>query len=167
MALVRDPVVDDAYAWVRARPPDPCPPSLVHGDYRIGNCLGEDGKITAILDWELSYVGDPRYDLGYISLEYEAGRFTDPGSPLLGAVADRDWFLAEYEARSGRPVDLEVVRTYAALAALMLYAILTTGLRLYANGDTQDIRLAWTRFVLPGVRQDLSGLMGWPTLTSA
>ena len=159
MRLIRDPVVEDAHAWLRERTPDPVEPSLVHGDYRIGNCLSEDGKITAILDWELSYLGDPRYDLGYISLEYEAGRFTQPGSPLLGAVAGRDWFLAEYEARSGRPVDLEVVRTYAVLAALMLYAILTTGIRMYVDGRSTDVRMVWTRFALASLRQELAALM--------
>jgi aminoglycoside phosphotransferase (APT) family kinase protein len=165
--LVSDPVVDEAYAWVRSRRPDPVAPSLVHGDYRIGNCLVDDGRISAILDWELSHVGDPRFDLGYMSLDYHAGKFTTPGSPLLNAVADREWFHQRYTELSGRPVDIEVVNTFAAVGALMLFAIMTTGLRLYANGDTQDIRLAWTRFVLPGVRQDLSGLMGWPSLTSS
>ena len=165
--LVSDPVVDEAYAWVRSRRPDPVAPSLVHGDYRIGNCLVDDGRISAILDWELSHVGDPRFDLGYMSLDYHGGKFTTAGSSLLNAVADRDWFHQRYTELSGRPVDLEVVNTFAAVGALMLFAIMTTGLRLYANGDTQDIRLAWTRFVLPGVRQDLSGLMGWPALTSA
>ncbi len=159
MALVRDPVVEDAYAWLRERPPDPTQPTLVHGDYRIGNCLNQDGKITAILDWELSYLGDPRYDLGYISLEYEAGRFTRPGSALLGSIASRDWFLGEYEARSGRPVDLEVVRTYAVLAALMLTAILTTGIRMYVDGRSTDVRMVWTRFALPALRQELAALM--------
>ena len=107
--LVSDPVVDEAYAWVRSRPPDPVAPSLVHGDYRIGNCLVDDGRISAILDWELSHVGDPRFDLGYMSLDYHAGKFTSPGSPLLNAVADRDWFHRRYTELSGRPVDLEVV----------------------------------------------------------
>ena len=152
MALVRDPVVEDAYAWLRGRVPDPVPPTLVHGDYRIGNCLNEDGRITAILDWELSYVGDPRYDLGYISLAYEAGAFTHPGSELLGSIADREWFFDEYEARSGRPVDREVVRTYAVLADLMLTAILTTGIRMYVDGRTTDVRMVWTRFALSSLR---------------
>ncbi len=161
MALVRDPVVEDAYAWLREREPDPCEPTLVHGDYRIGNCLNEHGRITAILDWELSYLGDPRYDLGYISLAYEAGKFTRPGSELLGSVADREWFMSEYEKRSGRAVDPEVVRTYAALAALMLIAILTTGIRMYSDGETEDVRMLWTRFAIPGLRQDLTALMNY------
>jgi aminoglycoside phosphotransferase (APT) family kinase protein len=159
MKLVRDPIVEDAYAWLRDRPPDPCEAALVHGDYRIGNCLNEDGRITAILDWELSYVGDPRYDLGYISLEYEAGRFTKPGSRLLGSIAEREWFMAEYERRSGRPVDPEVVRTYAVLADLMLTAILTTGIRMYVDGRSDDIRMVWTRFALASLRQELTALM--------
>lgn len=160
--LVNDPVVNEAYAWVRSRRPDPVQPSLVHGDYRIGNCLVEDGHVSAILDWELSHVGDPRFDLGYMSLDYHAGKFTSPGSPLVNAVADREWFYARYTELSGRAVDVEVVNTFTAIGALMLVAIMTTGLRVYAKGETDDIRLAWTRFVLPGVRQDLSRLMGWP-----
>lgn len=159
--LVNDPVVNEAYAWVRSRRPAPVTPSLVHGDYRIGNCLTEGGHISAILDWELSHVGDPRFDLGYMSLEYHAGKFTSPGSPLLNAVADADWFYARYTELSGRPVDIDVVHTFTALGGLMLFAIMTTGLRVYSRGETNDIRMAWTRFVLPGVRQDLSGLMGW------
>lgn len=161
--LVNDPVVNEAYAWVRSRRPDPVPPSLVHGDYRIGNCLTDHGRISAILDWELSHVGDPRFDLGYMSLEYHAGKFTAPGSPLLNAVADADWFYARYTELSGRPVDVDVVNTFTALGGLMLFAIMTTGLRVYSQGETSDIRMAWTRFVLPGVRQDLSRLMGWPS----
>lgn len=159
MALVRDPVVEDAYAWLAEREPSPAEPALVHGDYRIGNCLSRDGEITAVLDWELSYLGDPRYDLGYISLDYEAGKFTRPGSPLLGAVAEREWFLNEYERRSGREVDPEVVRTYAVLAALMLTAILTTGIRMFADGRTDDVRMAWTRFAIPALRHELTELM--------
>jgi len=161
MRLLRDPVLEDAYAWLRGREPDPVEPTLVHGDYRIGNCLNQDGRITAILDWEISYLGDPRYDLGYISLEYEAGKFTKPGSRLLSSTADREWFMREYERRSGRPVDPEVVRTYSVLAALMLVAILTTGIRMYADGRSEDVRMAWVRFAIPGLRQELTALMDY------
>jgi aminoglycoside phosphotransferase (APT) family kinase protein len=161
--LVNDPVVNEAYAWVRSRRPDDVAPALVHGDYRIGNCLTDGGRVSAILDWELSFVGDPRFDLGYMSLDYHAGKFTSPGSELLNAVADRDWFFERYTELSGRPVDIDTVNTFTALGGLMLFAIMTTGLCVYSRGETDDIRMAWTRFVLPGVRQDLARLMGWAT----
>jgi hypothetical protein len=50
---------------------------------------------------------------------------------------------------------------YAAIGALMLFSIMGTGLALYAAGESSDIRAAWSRFVLPGLRADLAGLMGW------
>ncbi|MFA4927137.1 MAG: phosphotransferase family protein [Patulibacter sp.] len=159
--VVRDPIVDEAYAWVRDRVPTPVAPALVHGDYRIGNCLVDRGRISAVIDWELAYVGDPRFDLGYLSQPYETGKFTRPGSALLGAVADREWLFARYEQRTGAAVDREVVRTYTALGALMLIAIMSVGVRVYADGGTDDIRMAWSRFVFPGLRQDLAGLMDW------
>ncbi len=159
--LVNDPVVEEAYAWVLDNEPAPVAPRLVHGDYRIGNCLIDDGRISGVLDWELSTIGDHRFDLGYMALDYHAGRFVSAGSPLLGAVADRDWFEHRYAAASGEAVDRSVVNVYAALGALMLFSIMGTGLRLYADGESADIRAAWSRYVFPGLRADLASLMGW------
>jgi aminoglycoside phosphotransferase (APT) family kinase protein len=159
--LVRDPIVDEAYAWLREREPDPVEPCLVHGDYRIGNCLLDGGHIMGILDWELCYVGDPRFDLGYLELEYYAGKFTVPGSSLLNAVCEREWFHDRYTRLSGRPVDADVLRTFSVLGGVMLITIMTTGVRVFADGSSDDIRMAWGRFTLPGLRQDLARLMKW------
>jgi aminoglycoside phosphotransferase (APT) family kinase protein len=159
--LVPDPVVEEAYAWLLDNEPDPVEPRLVHGDYRIGNCLVDGGRMTGVLDWELASIGDPRFDLGYMALPYSSGRFVTAGSPLLGAVADRDWLEQRYEAASGFPVDRSVVDVYAALGALMLFSIMGTGLALYARGESSDIRSAWSRFVFPGLRADLAQLMDW------
>jgi aminoglycoside phosphotransferase (APT) family kinase protein len=159
--LVSDPVVEEAYAWVLDNEPPAVEPRLVHGDYRIGNCLVDGGRISGILDWELSTLGDHRFDLGYMSLDYSAGRFVSRGSPLLGAVADRDWFEARYAATTGETVDRSVVNVFAALGALMLFSIMGTGLRLYADGESSDIRAAWSRYVFPGLRADLASLMAW------
>jgi aminoglycoside phosphotransferase (APT) family kinase protein len=159
--LVRDPVVEDAFAWLREREPDPVPPALVHGDYRIGNTMIHEGRIAAVVDWELAYLGDPRYDLGYAALDYLAGKFIEPGSALLEAVCDRDWFFRAYERLRATTVDPEVVRSYSVLGALALICILLTGIRTYADGRTTDVRMAWNRYAVPGLRQDLVRLMGW------
>jgi aminoglycoside phosphotransferase (APT) family kinase protein len=161
--LVADPVVEEAYAWLLDNEPTPVPPRLVHGDYRIGNCLVDGGRMTGVLDWELAYIGDPRFDLGYMALPYSAGRFVSPEtqSPLTGAVAERGWLERRYAAATSEPVDRAVVDLYAAMGALMLFSIMGTGLALYAEGKSTDIRAAWSRFVFPGLRADLAGLMGW------
>ncbi|HZO07462.1 MAG TPA: phosphotransferase family protein [Solirubrobacterales bacterium] len=159
--LVEDPVVEEAYAWLLENEPDPVQPRLVHGDYRIGNCLIDKGRLSGVLDWELASIGDPRFDLGYLSLDYHGGRFVTPGSPLCGAVAERGWMEERYEAATGQPVDRSVVNVFAAMGALMLFSIMGTGLHLYSKGESSDIRAAWSRFVFPGLRADLASLMGW------
>jgi aminoglycoside phosphotransferase (APT) family kinase protein len=161
MRLVRDPIVEEAFAWLAGRVPADEHLGLVHGDYRIGNTLVAADRIAGVLDWELAFVGDTRFDLGYLSLDYLAGKFLRPGSRLLCATAERDWFMAEYQRRRGVVVDDEVVRTYSVLGALMLISILLTGMHYFHDGSTSDIRMAWGRFAIPGLRQDVVRLMGW------
>jgi aminoglycoside phosphotransferase (APT) family kinase protein len=159
--LVPDPVVEEAYAWLLDNEPEPVAPRLVHGDYRIGNCLVDAGRMTGVLDWELASIGDPRFDLGYMALRYSGGRFITGGSELTGAVAERGWLERRYQAATGEPTDRAVVDLYAALGALMLFSIMGTGLALYDAGKSTDIRAAWSRFVFPGLRADVAELMGW------
>jgi len=62
--------------------PAALPPVVNHGDYRLGNTLCADGAVTAIIDWEIWSVGDPRIDLSWLTF------FTDeakhPAMPLPG-----------------------------------------------------------------------------------
>ena len=156
-----DPVMDEVWPWLLSRTPTDVPWGLVHGDYRIGNTLVHQGRIAGVIDWELCHFGDTRFDLGYVVLKYTAGKFFRVGSDLVSAVADLDWFLERYEQGTGRAVDREVVRTYSAFGAAILMTILATGAHEFAEGHTTDIRMAWNRFAMPGLRQDLTALMDW------
>lgn len=157
----RDPVVRAAYAWLAAHEPPQERLGLVHGDFRLGNLLLRDGRVSGILDWELAHHGDVRFDLGYLALAYTAGKHLRPKTELLGAVAEPDWFFDRYEELTGAPVDRAVVRTFSVLGALALIALGHTGMRRYADGETRDMRRVWIRFTLPGLRQELTALMGW------
>jgi aminoglycoside phosphotransferase (APT) family kinase protein len=159
--LVRDPVTEEAFRWLRARVPREEHRGVVHGDYRIGNALVEDGQVTALLDWELAYIGDVRFDLGYLALERLAGKHLRPVTKLLNAFADEDWFFDEYARLSGRPVDREVVRTFSVLGVMMLLATHYMGIWMYHHGRSADFRLAWNRFGVVGLRQDLTRMMSW------
>ncbi len=159
--LVRDPVTEEAFAWLRSRVPGEPQTGVVHGDYRVGNALVHEGRVTAVLDWELAYVGDVRFDLGYLALERLAGKHLRPVTTLLNAFADRDWFFEGYGRLTGRPVDPEVVRTFSVLAITMLLATHYMGIWMYSNGRSKDFRLAWNRFGVVGLRQDLTQLMEW------
>jgi aminoglycoside phosphotransferase (APT) family kinase protein len=159
--LVRDPVTEEGFEWLRARVPAEEQRGIVHGDYRIGNALVDRGRLTALLDWELAYVGDVRFDLGYLSLERLAGKHLRPVTSLLNAFADADWFFDEYARRTGREVDREVVRTFSVLGIMMLLSTHYMGIWMYAQGRSTDFRLAWNRFGAIGLRQDLTQLMEW------
>ena len=159
--LVRDPVTEEGFDWLRARVPADEQLGIVHGDYRIGNALVEHGRLTALLDWELAYVGDVRFDLGYLSLERLAGKHLRPVTSLLNAFADEDWFFEEYARLTGRAVDRDVVRTFSVLGIMMLLSTHYMGIWMYAQGRSTDFRLAWNRFGAIGLRQDLTRLMEW------
>jgi aminoglycoside phosphotransferase (APT) family kinase protein len=61
------PIVRAAIRWLRRNPPPPAQKiSVVHGDYRSGNFLHDgEGKMIAVLDWEMVHLGDPLEDLGW------------------------------------------------------------------------------------------------------
>jgi aminoglycoside phosphotransferase (APT) family kinase protein len=157
----RDPVLEEAFHWLAANSPAQARLGLVHGDFRIGNMLIEGGRVSAILDWELAYVGDVRFDLGYIATEYMAGKHLRAKTDLLGAVAGREWFFAEYERLIGAELDREAVRAFSILGLASLMAMSYKGMRRYVDGRNTDFRRAWARFGLPGMRQELTKLMDW------
>jgi aminoglycoside phosphotransferase (APT) family kinase protein len=159
--LVRDPVTEEAFAWLRSRVPADTKTGVVHGDYRIGNALVDDGHVTALLDWELAYVGDVRFDLGYLTLERLAGKHLRPQTALMNAFTEEQWFFGEYARLTGEPVDRDVVRTFSVLAVMMLLATHYQGIWMYSHGRSKDFRLAWNRFGVVGLRQDLTRLMEW------
>jgi aminoglycoside phosphotransferase (APT) family kinase protein len=159
--LVRDPVVEEAFDWVADRAPEPAWPGLVHGDYRLGNVLVDGNRVRAILDWELAYVGDVRFDLGYLAMPRAAGKHLRARSPLMATFADRDWFMERYAELTGRVVDAESLVTFQMIGIMMLLATQFTAAWMYDAGRTTDFRMAWSRFSFAGLRQDMVELMGW------
>jgi aminoglycoside phosphotransferase (APT) family kinase protein len=77
------------------------PARVVHGDYGLHNCLSREGAVAAVLDWEISTLGDPLADLAYA-----LNRFPDPAD---GAVPDP----ASATAPPGFPTRAELAERYA------------------------------------------------------
>jgi aminoglycoside phosphotransferase (APT) family kinase protein len=94
--------------------PPALPATIVHGDFRLGNLLAVDDRITAVIDWEIWSVGDPRVDAGWFLINCDpmtyrrsarAARYIRATPPLseletvyreeLGReVPELDWFQA-------------------------------------------------------------------------
>jgi aminoglycoside phosphotransferase (APT) family kinase protein len=103
--------MEQLIAWLPAHLPPPAPVRLVHGDYRLDNIIlsASEPKILAVLDWELSTLGDPLADLAYHLMQWDmppsetgAGVGTLVGHDLgrLGIPARADYVDA-YVARTG------------------------------------------------------------------
>jgi aminoglycoside phosphotransferase (APT) family kinase protein len=114
----------------------PAPPErtvVVHGDFRPANVLVEDGRVTALLDWEFAHLGDPAEDLGWYTAPIYAGEH------LIRDRWDACDFLARYRDRLGvGATDLAPDRLHfwQVLAAFKLGAIALAGVAGFLEGDT-------------------------------
>ena len=98
-------------AWLPAHLPPPAPVRLVHGDYRLDNVIvaPDSPRILAVLDWELSTLGDPLADLAYHLMQWDmppsetnAGVGTLVGHDLAAlGIPSRGDYVDAYVRRTG------------------------------------------------------------------
>ncbi|MFD5580651.1 phosphotransferase family protein [Streptomyces pseudogriseolus] len=130
--------IDELHAALgRALPASPAP-AVVHGDYRLDNALiSDDESVRAVLDWEMSTLGDPLTDLGLLVMYSSPLGMPDspvsttaeaPGHPAPAELIER------YAARSGR--DVTAVSWYTAFAWFKLAVILEGIHYRYTLGQT-------------------------------
>jgi aminoglycoside phosphotransferase (APT) family kinase protein len=96
--------MDKLIAWLKASVPSKDEAAITHGDYRMNNVMWElqDPHIIAVLDWELSTLGHPLGDLGYVCMAYR----TPAELPFLGGLRGVDL------ATHGIPSESELVAMY-------------------------------------------------------
>ncbi len=131
------PTLDWGGRWLEANCPRPPRVTVVHGDYRIGNFLEQDRRITAILDWELVHVGDPHEDLAWALLPTFNG-----GSRKFYGVIDREEFFDLYEEASGICVSAKSFAYYEAFALYQAAAIQMRGVQAFQLDRFSDMRLS-------------------------
>lgn len=108
------PALELGLRWLDANRPPSVDARVVHGDFRLGNWIvGSDG-LRAVVDWELSHVGDPAEDLGWMCVR--AWRFASP-LPAAG-LGGRDELLAAYRDAGGDAIDPQRLRWWEALGTL-------------------------------------------------
>lgn len=99
--------------WLRDNAPPLDHVSLVHNDYRAGNYLFDpaDGRITAVLDWELAYFGDRHADLAF-TMTPALCEVDENGEMIVAGLCGRQEFIQRYEAATGLPVDHDRIAYY-------------------------------------------------------
>ncbi len=118
---------------------DPSVVGIVHGDYRLDNCLvGADDQIHAVVDWEMATLGDTRTDVA-LMLVYETLGASAGGDLVSDVAKAQGWpgnqqQLAAYTAASGR--ELGDMNWHLALAYFKLAVILEGIHYRYLKGQT-------------------------------
>jgi aminoglycoside phosphotransferase (APT) family kinase protein len=144
------PHLESIGEWLETNRPSHWEPGLIHGDYHLGNvlCALDSPALVAIVDWELTTIGDPLLDLGGLLATWPG-----PEGPSPGTVGAEPWdgfpsasdLVARYRDRTTR--DLSPLPWYIVLACYKLGIILEgtyaralsgkapvdTGERLHAN----------------------------------
>ena len=140
------PVLREVGEWLDENAPDEHPESLVHGDYKLDNVLyapGTPPDLVAVFDWEMSALGDPRADLGWMLSYWRDAADPDPAIPELetrfmerGGYPTRRELVDRYEERTG--IEFEHQRFYRALAVYKLAGLGEMFFRRYLEGNSDD-----------------------------
>ena len=139
------PVMNQVRDWLQAHIPDSPPATIVHGDYKLDNVMwnpSDPPQAIAIFDWEMSTIGDPLADLGWL-LSY----WPDPsdGPVRIGSMATmqaepglqtRREMLDRYEAKTGRK--MTDFPFYQAFAIFKLAIIMEGSYSRFVLGQTDD-----------------------------
>lgn len=128
------PGIDELADRLAASVPQSQPPVVLHGDYRLDNVIvGADGAIAAVLDWEMSTLGDPLADVGLL-LVYWQTLSAQSGVTVANGFATEAEVARHYAVRTGR--DLSRLDWYVALGFYKL-AVVAEGIYFrYRNGQT-------------------------------
>jgi len=140
--------------WLEANRPSGFRAGIIHGDYHLANVMYrfDVPKLAAIVDWELTTIGDPLLDLGWLMATWPDAS----GGAAAGTVAVQPWegfptadeLIAHYAGQTDR--DLSGIHWYGVLACYKLgiilegtYARACAGKAPKATGDDLHRRTIW------------------------
>ncbi|WP_019159907.1 phosphotransferase [Brevibacterium senegalense] len=103
-----------AFRWLEDNRPSEIDRTLVHGDFRLGNLMVDSGRVTGVLDWELSHVGDPREDLGWLCAPPWRFRSLHP----VAGIGSREALLQGYRNGGGQSFDPADLRWWEVLSTV-------------------------------------------------
>ena len=144
------PIIQELSGWLAENMPESPESTIVHGDYRLGNVmLANDApaRLIAIFDWELSTIGDPLADLGYMTVTWaEQDDPADTSFASLSAVTrqtgfpTREELIERYEERTGR--SMSALNWYQALALWKAAVFMEGNYKRFTMGASDDEYLA-------------------------
>ncbi|OYQ34285.1 aminoglycoside phosphotransferase [Niveispirillum lacus] len=148
----KDPVLAYALRWLDRRRPAMGDLVLSHRDYRTGNYMVDDGRLTAIIDWEFAGWSDAMEDIGWFCAA--CWRFGQRAREA-GGIGNRADFYAGYEQASGRSIDHTAVGWWEVMAHLRWAAIAVQQAMRHVSGAEPSLELALTGRMVTEISYDM------------
>ena len=140
-----DPIMEAAIRRLWRNPPVAQKLAMVHGDFRAGNFLYDDeGRIRAILDWEMAHIGDPLEDLAWsLNRSFCFGK-----DDRRSGLARREEAIAIWEKASGMMADPQALAWYELFSDVKAQALWASAANVWTTGVNRDIILAYASWWL-------------------
>lgn len=146
------PVLEWSLNWLQDNVPLDTDVVLCHGDFRTGNYMVDQGRLTGILDWEFAAWSDPYEDLGWLcSRSWRFGA----SHKEVGGVGDKKDLFAAYSSTSGHPVDPARVFYWEIMAMTRWAIIALQQAKRHLSGEQSSLELALTGRLLPEIEFDI------------
>lgn len=138
-------------AWLLANVPEESAHTLVHNDFKLDNLMlaaHDPSQVVALLDWEMTAIGDPLVDLGLTLCYWTQRGFPQSRRITVGegypGFFSREEFLARYAEKSGRGLSdlLGNIGWYEVLGVFKLAVIVQQIYARFHAGQTSDPRFA-------------------------
>jgi aminoglycoside phosphotransferase (APT) family kinase protein len=143
-ALLREngidsPALEFGLRWLEQHAPTCEYPTLVHGDFRVGNLLVGPEGLRAVIDWEFAHVGDPHEDLAWACVrDWRFGA----DELRVGGVANLEPYVAAYEVAAGRAVDRSALRYWEIMGNLRWAATCHAQAQRHLSGADPSVEYA-------------------------
>jgi aminoglycoside phosphotransferase (APT) family kinase protein len=149
------PVMEQVKGWLQAHLPQSPAPTIVHGDYKLDNLMFDPAtaRAIAVLDWEMSTIGDPLADFGWM-LSYWPDPDDKAGNVMTAMSTDAGWLTRRemidlYEEQTGRV--MREFSFYQAFALFKLAIIMEGSYSRFVRGQADDPLFAGMKERVPAL----------------
>ena len=153
------PVLEYSLNWLEDHLPiwaDAASPVLCHRDFRTGNFLIEDGKCTALLDWEFAGWSDRHEDIGWLCAR--CWRFGNDQLPV-GGLGTFSTFQKAYEDASGQSLNVTAIGYWQVMAEIRWAVIALQQAARNNSGQELSLELALSGYLVPEMEMNMLNLI--------
>jgi aminoglycoside phosphotransferase (APT) family kinase protein len=142
--------------------PTPISPAIVHGDFRLGNLLADGEHISAVIDWEIWSISDPRIDVGWFLINSDPATYQRDTGYSVAAPSAEELTAVYCEVFGANVTDLQWFQALACFKSAATWSLIVKHNRRRVSPDPDVEAMASAPLQLLGRAQELLDLWREP-----